>query len=55
MLEEGIHCTVFMKRENRRKWDSIVLFFMLMRYLSKRSHLYPNYIMYIYTVFLILY
>lgn len=35
-----------MKKENKRKWDSIVVFFLLMRYLKINApQLFPDYIM----------
>ena len=49
--DEGIHCSVFMKRENHRKWDSIVFFFMLVRYLKSQAVasaglVLPEYVLY---------
>jgi hypothetical protein len=35
-----------MKRQNKRKWDSIVFFFLLLRYLQRQApHLFADYVL----------
>jgi cellulose synthase/poly-beta-1,6-N-acetylglucosamine synthase-like glycosyltransferase len=43
---EGVHAMVFMKRQNKRKWDSIVFFFLLIRMMRIRApEMFPDYVL----------